>query len=147
MMEESTRAPFSGFDNVDVLKSIEILRTQQQHPEISEYQIKVVLALSEKKNSLNQLPTGSGKTWPVVCFPQILDILRDTLHYNLPRETRVLYVVPLINLYHSLAKEMEKLNIPHQILNAGGSTEINRQAKVIFISPERLLNKSVMRSI
>ena len=61
-MEESTRAPFSGFDNVDVLKSIEILRTQQQHPEISEYQIKVVLALSEKKNSLNQLPTGSGKT-------------------------------------------------------------------------------------
>ena len=136
----------NGFEN-DVLKSIEILKTRQQHPEITEHQIKVVLALAENKNSMNQLPTGSGKTWPVVCFPQILDILRDTLHYNLPQETRVLYVVPLINLYHSLSKEMEKLNIPYQIMNAGGSTEVGKKVKVVFVSPERLLNKSVMKSI
>ena len=132
----------------DVIKSVDILRARQQHPTLSEFQIKTVVALVGKQNSLNQLPTGSGKTWPVVCFPQILDILRETFHYDdIPSETRVLYIVPLINIYHSLSKEMKSLNIPYQIMGAGGSTEVTKEAKVIFISPERLLNKSVMTSI
>ena len=129
------------------MKSVELLRVQQQHPPISEFQVNVVFALAEKKNSINQLPTGSGKTWPVVCFPQILDILRDKFSYNIAQETRVLYVVPLVNIYHSLAKEMVKLNIPYQIMSAGGDIEVNKVVKVVFLSPERLQNKAVINSI
>ena len=134
-------------DKADVLMSVEMLRNRQNHPQISEFQINIVLALAEKKNSLNQVPTGSGKTWPVVCFPQILDILRDTFKYNLPLETRVLYVVPLVAIVHSLQKEMKALHIPYQIMGAGGSSTVNNEAKVIVLSPERLQSKSVMSSI
>ena len=133
--------------NIDVEKAVEILRTQQCHPQLSEFQINVVKALANNQNSLNQLPTGSGKTWPVVCFPQILDILRDELKYDLPTETRVLYVIPLVNIYQSVSVEMDKLNIPHQIMHAGGDTDINPSVKVVCISPERLLNKVMMKSI
>ena len=114
----------------DILSSTEMLRVKQDHPEISECQINVVIALLQMENSLNQLPTGAGKTWPVVCFPHILDILRDTFGYNISVETRVLYVVPLVNLYHSLAKEMKALEIQFQVMNAVSSVEIDREAKV-----------------
>lgn len=133
--------------DADVGKAVEMLRTQQRHPQLSEFQINVVLALANKQNNLNQLPTGAGKTWPVVCFPQILDILRVEFKYDLPLETRVLYVIPLVNIYQCVSLEMDKLNIPHQIMHAGGSTEINPLVKVVCISPERLQNKTVMKSI
>ena len=130
-----------------ILSSIEMLRVKQDHPEISECQINVVIALVQMENTLNQLPTGAGKTWLVVCFPQILDILRDNFGYKISVETRVLYVVPLVNLYHSLAKEMKALEIKFQVMNAGSSAEVDREAKVIFVSPERLQDKAVMSSI
>ena len=91
----------------DVRKAIELLRVQQKHPELSESQIAVVTTLVEGKNSINQLPTGTGKTWPVVCLPSIIDILRENFKYPLPSETRVLYVIPLVNIYHSVSLEME----------------------------------------
>jgi len=114
----------------DVLEAIELVRGKQQlYQKISQIQINVVCALVKNNNSLNQLPTGSGKTWPVVCFPLILDTLRDIFHYPLPQETRVLYVVPLVNLYHSLSIEMENLKIPYQVLRSfwtsSGSYEEN----------------------
>ena len=59
---------------------------------------------------------GSGKTYPAICIPLILDILRDTFgHKCIPSSTRVLYIVPLINIFNSLAQEMENLQIPYQI--------------------------------
>lgn len=131
----------------DIKKAIDVVRKDQHHPQLSEYQIQTVINLAEKRNCLSQLPTGSGKTWPIVSFPKILDVLRDNFSHNFPQETRVLYVVPLISIYHSLSAEMEKLNIPFQVMGAGSSTEINKSAKVLFISPERLLNKFVVKSI
>ena len=78
---------------------------------------------------------------------KILDILRDKMNHDLPKETRVLYVVPLVNIYQSLSKEMDKLNIPFQVMSMGSSTVVNQSVKVLFISPERLQNKSVLKSI
>ena len=61
--------------------------------------------------------------------------------------TRVLYIVPLVNIFHSLSCEMLALEIPHQILSSGGGFKIDECAKVICLSPEKLLEKSVMSSI
>ena len=83
----------------------------------------------------------------MVCFPHILDILRDDFNYDLPSESRVLYIIPLINIYHSVSLEMMKLNIPYQVMLAGGGTTISRSTKVVFISPERLQNSAIMKSV
>ena len=135
-----------SFDS-DVVDAIEILRSEQGHPKLTEFQVKAVLNLARSTNSINQIPTGGGKTWPVVCFPRILDILRDNFNHDIPKETRVLYVVPLVNIYQSLSKEMDKLNIPFQVMSMGSSAVVNQSVKVLFISPERLQNKSVLKSI
>ena len=131
----------------DVVKAIEMVRISQKHPIVSEFQINVIKTLAGGKNSINQLPTGEGKTWPVVCFPLVIDILREKFSYSLPVETRVLYVIPLVNIYHSVSIEMDKLKIPYQVMKAGSEDKIDQSVKVVFISPERLQNKAVMRSI
>ena len=99
-------------------------------------------------NSAHQIPTGSGKTYPSVCLPDILTILRDDFgHESIPSETRVLVIVPLINIFHSLSSQMKSLHISHQLIEAGSSTEIDRNVKVVAISPEKLLDQFVMKSI
>ena len=131
----------------DAIKAIEMLRNDQHHPPLSKHQTQTVINLTEKSNSLNQLPTGCGKTWPIVCFPSVLDILREKFGHEIPRETWVLYVIPLISIYHSLTVLMDELKISYQIMSAGSKTDIDKAAKIIVISPERLLNKSVMNSV
>ena len=46
----------------DVVKAIEILRTEQGHPELSEFQIKVVLNLAGNKNCINQSYNSQSTT-------------------------------------------------------------------------------------
>jgi replicative superfamily II helicase len=118
---------------VDVVEAVELLRIQQQHPKLTKFQVATVIALAEKKNSLNQLPTGSGKTWPVVCLPKVLDILRDRFGHDFPLETRVMYIVPLVNIFHSLSKEMDMLNISYQVMSAGSCTDVNPAVKVVLL--------------
>ena len=78
----------------------------------------------------------------------MIDTLKVKFGYHFHNaESRVLYSVPLVNIYQSLALEMEKLNISYQVMTVGSSSQIRIDAKVIFISPERLLNKHVMKSI
>ena len=73
--------------------AIEIVKQRQGHPKPTEWQINTVTALVKQNNSVNQLPTGSGKTWPLISLPSILDVLRDNFKENIPSETRVLYNV------------------------------------------------------
>ena len=42
---------------------------------------------------------------------------------------------------------MKRLNIPCQIIEAGTNSEIDRKAKVVAISPEKLLDGRVMHSV
>ena len=42
---------------------------------------------------------------------------------------------------------MERLNIPYQVMKAGGDATVSQLVKVVFISPERLQNKAVIGSI
>ena len=75
------------------------------------------------------LSLGAGKTWPCICLPQVLDILRDDFSYNFPHETRIIYIVPLVNIYYSLEAEMKKLKIPHQILSLKLLVRLNQIPK------------------
>ena len=127
--------------------AIEIVRQRQGHPQPTEWQINTVTALVKQNNSANQLPTGSGKTWPVISLPSILDVLRENFKENIPAETRVLYIVPLVSIFHSLSREMELLKIPFQILSRGSGFHIHSHAKVVCLSPEKLLDGRVLASI
>ena len=125
-----------------------MVRCEQGHPPLKDYQEFTVVHMIQLKNCLNQLPTGYGKTWPVVSLPLVIDTLKVKFGYHFHNaESRVLYIVPLVNIYQSLALEMEKLNIPYQVMSVGSACQISKTAKVVFISPERLLNKDVMKSI
>ena len=76
------------------------------HPPPTEWQINTVQKMVNQINSVNQLPTGTGKTWPVISLPFILDELRDNFGQQIPKITRVLINVPLVNIFHSLESEM-----------------------------------------
>ena len=129
-------------------EAIEIVRNYQKFPPLSKYQKKMFEFMVMKFNSANQLPTGSGKTYPTICLPLVLDVLRENFgHTNIPASTRTLYIVPLINIFHSIAAELRCLNISYQVIEAGSTSEIDRDAKVILISPEKLLNNDMMKSI
>ena len=133
---------------LNVIRSaIEVVRLRQDHPPPTEFQIKVVERLVNQKNSVKQLPTGSGKTWPVISLPSILRVLRENFKQVVAQESRVLYIVPLVSIYHSLSREMKTLNIPHQILSSGSESRIDIGADIVCVSPEKLLEKSVMNSI
>ena len=127
--------------------AIEIVKQRQGHPQPTEWQINTVTALVKQNNYVNQLPTGSGKTWPLISLPSILDVLRDNFKENIPSETRVLYIVPLVNIFHSLSMEMASLKIPFQILSSGSDYQIQSHTKIVCLSPEKLLNKRVLASI
>ena len=132
----------------DIPKAIEVLRSSQGFPPLATTQIKMIECMVMGWNSAHQLPTGSGKTYPSVCLPDILTILRDEFgHESISSETRVLVIVPLINIFHSLSTQMKILNISHQLIEAGSSTEIDSNVKVVCISPEKLLDQIVMNSI
>ena len=133
--------------DLDIIhKAVEIVLADQCHPRPTVNQLRVVETLVNNKNSVNQLPTGSGKTWPVISLPAVLDVLRDNFLQDIPKQTRVLYIVSLVAIFHSLSTEMEALNVPHQILSAGVSV-IDPDAKVVYLSPEKLLEKSVVSAI
>ena len=132
----------------DLPEAVEILRRSQDFPSLALSQLKMIEFMVRQQNSANQLPTGVGKTYGPICLPSILDLLRDSFgHDIIPKETRTLYVVPLINIFDSLSSQMDKLNISYQIIEAGSSNEIDENVKVVCISPEKLLNPLVMKNI
>ena len=101
-------------------------------PPLKEHQIRTIVSLAQRQNQVNQLPTGAGKTLPIVILPYILDGLRNHYQYDISEETRVLYIVPLVNIYQTLVLEMERLDIPFQVMSAGGDSNIDSKAKVVF---------------
>ena len=137
----------TNIDSGTIWAATEVVRLRQNHHQPTTFQKKVIENLVKQKSSVNQLPTGTGKTWPVISLPLILDVLRDNFNQNVPKETRVLYIVPLVNIYHSLSREMSNLGIPHQILSSGSDFKVDVHSKVVCASPEKLLEKSVMSSI
>jgi hypothetical protein len=104
-------------------------------------------ALQGIRELYTPLPTGSGKTWPVISLPSILNVLRENFKQIVSKESRVLYIVPLISIYHSLSREMKTLKIPHQILSSGSDSRVDICADIVCVSPEKLLEKSVLNSI
>ena len=132
----------------DLPEAIDILRKSQKFPPLTETQLRMIELMVGNHNSAHQLPTGSGKTYGPVCLPSILDILRDSFgHGTIPVNTRTLYIVPLVNIFSSLSSQMKKLAIHHQVLEAGSEATIDKDAKVICISPEKLLDPGLLKNI
>ena len=66
----------------DIHEAIELVRCEQGHPPLKDYQVSTVVHLIQLKNCLNQLPTGYGKTWPVVSLPLVIDTLKVKFGYH-----------------------------------------------------------------
>ena len=78
-----------------IMAAVELLRLRENHPHLTKFQKNIVINLVNQNSSVNQLPTGSGKTLPIILLPMVLDVLRDNFKQNVPNECRVLYIVPL----------------------------------------------------
>ena len=100
------------------------------------------------QNSLHQLHTGSGKTWAAISAPEFLDILRDSYgHQGIPSETRVLYIVPLLSIIKTLECELSKFGIKYDILDSDHDSLIIIDAKVVLVTPEKLMIKGTLENI
>ena len=131
----------------DLKKAVNVLTSAQGHPSLHFHQVKMLEFLVTGQNALHQLPCGAGKTYPAICLPNLLDILRTKYGHPFPTETRVLLIVPLVNIFYSLEGDLVRLNISYQLMTAGTGCQVNPQAKVVVISPEKMLEKSTMKSI
>ena len=131
----------------DLVSVIGDLTAQNQLPNLRPHQVKTLEYLVCGQNSINQIPCGGGKTLPAICLPQILDVLRDKFHHSFPKQTRILLIVPLVNIFFSLEDDLIRLNIPYQFMAAGSGSEVNPAAKVIVVSPEKLMERHTINSI
>ena len=115
-------------------KALTDLLRKQNLVSILNEQFKQLECIILGKNSVHQLPTGSGKTWAPVSAPEILDILRDNYgHDEIPSETRVLYIVPLLNIITTLELELAKLGIKCDILDSEHEGQIKRVRPLIGV--------------
>ena len=132
----------------DIPKAVATLLERQNLLSVSNEQLKQLECIVLGENSLHQLPTGSGKTWASVSSPDILDLLRDSYgHQHIPKETRVLVIIPLIAIIKSLELELSKLNISYDILDSEHQGQIKSEAKVVIVTPEKLMDKRTMQNI
>ena len=65
-------------DSAIIMAAVELLRLRENHPHLTKFQKNIVINLVNQKSSVNQLPTGSGKTLPIILLPMILDIFKIT---------------------------------------------------------------------
>ena len=80
----------------DLRGPLEILRHSQGFPPLTVCQEQMFEFMVTNHNSVSQLATGQGKTYPAICVALVLDILRDIFgHKGIPIETRTLYILPL----------------------------------------------------
>ena len=114
----------------DLRSAIDIF-VAEGHPSFHPHQVQTLEYLVGRLNVVNQLPCGAGKTYPGISLPRILDILRDDFQHIIPKETRVLLIVPLVNIFYSLEVDLIKLDIPYQFLTAGTGSSVDICAKVI----------------
>ena len=131
----------------DLRKAVDILVASQFHPRLHPHQVKMLEFMIKGQNSISQLPCGAVKTYPAICLPHVLDILRGTFKYNFSSETRVLLIVPLVSIFYSLEIDLLKFNISYQLMTAGTGSQVNAAAKVVVISPEKLMDKATLKSI
>ena len=132
----------------DLMKAVSIALEKQKLVKVSKEQFNQLKCIVERKNSLTQAPTGSGKTWAAISAPGILDILREQFnHTNIPSETRVLYIVPLIAIIASLELELSKYGVSYEVLNSDHTGSIDPNSKVIIVTPEKLMSRCTMSDI
>src|SRR4051812_6910428 len=122
---------------------LDLLRTRFSHRRFRPGQEEVLQALLTGHDVLAVLPTGAGKSLVFQIASQVLPGL-------------TLVVSPLLALMHDQEESLEELGIEVAVINSTISQsqadeELARvtrgEARLLYVTPERLLNDSFMRKV
>ena len=108
-------------------------------------QYELLLCLLENNNIFYTNSTNSGKTLPLIIYPDILKCL-NSLGYNFPSEPKVLFVTALNSLKESLVNNAKTLGLRAEAVTSDNLEGLlSSDTSVLFISPEVLKLPTVTR--
>ena len=106
-------------------------------------QYEVLEALLENDNIFYTNSTNSGKTLPVVIYPEILKFL-NSLGYKYPENPKILFVTALNSLKLSLVNSTKAIGVACESVTAENITELLKSDNsVLYISPEVLKSAKI----
>ncbi|MGM9971038.1 MAG: RecQ family ATP-dependent DNA helicase [Anaeroplasmataceae bacterium] len=120
------------------MNKYEILKKYYGYNDFRGRQESIIDSILERKNTLAIIPTGGGKS---ICF-QIPALIFDGI---------TLVITPLISLMSDQVRELKNYNIWAEYINSSSNSydiykNINN-IKLLYISPERLINKDFLNAI
>ena len=110
-------------------------------------QYDLIQCLMENENVLFTSSTNSGKTLPIVIFPELLKCL-NSYGYSFPPQPKVLFVTALNSLKESLVNNTKTLGLNAEAVT-GDNLEslLKSETSVLFISPEVLKLPAVTKTL
>ena len=110
-------------------------------------QYDLIKCLMENENIFFTSSTNSGKTLPIIIFPDILKCLNN-FGYSFPQQSKVLFVTALNSLKDSLVNNTKALGLNVEAVTSDNlELLINSETSVLFISPEVLKLPAVTRML
>ena len=89
--------------------------------------------------------TNSGKTLPIIIYPDILKCL-NSFGYNFPKDPKVLFVTALNSLKESLVNNAKTLGLHAEAVTSDNlESLLKSDTSILFISPEVLKLPAVTR--
>ena len=108
-------------------------------------QYELLQCLMGNENIFYTNSTNSGKTLPIVIYPDILKCL-NRFGYNFPKEPKVLFVTALNSLKQSLVNNVKSLGLRAEAVTSENiEALLKSDTSVLFISPEVLKLSAVTR--
>ena len=110
-------------------------------------QYDLLCCLMRDENIFYTNSTNSGKTLPIIIFPDILKCLNSS-GYNFPKNPKVLFVTALNSLKESLVNNAKTLGLQAEAVTSENlESLIKSDISVLFISPEVLKLPAVTRTL
>ena len=108
-------------------------------------QTELLNCLLKHDNLFYTSSTNSGKTLPIVIYPEILKHL-NSIGYHFPSKPKVLFLTALNSLKLSLVNNVKTLGLNAEAVTSENLEELlNSDTSVFFISPEVLKLQAVTR--
>ena len=120
-----------------------VVNTIEGVEELYTSQYEVLKALFENDNIFYTNSTNSGKTLPVVIYPEILKLL-TSYGYKFPKNPKVLFVTALNSLKLSLVNSTKAMGVACEAVTTENILQLLKSDQsVLYISPEVLKSPKI----